>query len=196
METTNPVSSFVANNPEMARGRHMRCVGTGLLALWKKSPESALRIGVSIMDASKQCSPSFLGSVSYIGVVSGDATFLRSLSAYEEKPVNDDQLMSAGVADLYSHRTALSRFVEMACSHAAGGLEADEWGECRARDKFCMTEICIAQPSAIQFLADVCPCLLTPPFFCQRWQTALWWPATRRPPEFSTRPWPGAIEVY
>ena len=144
MSTSNPVSDFVLANPAMACGRHMRCVGTGLLALWKKSPEAALRIGASIMDASKHCSPSFLGSVSYIGVVSGDAIFLRSLSAYEEKPVNDDPLMSVGVADLYSHRTALSRFVEMACSHAAGGLAADEWGECHARDKFCVVENCIA----------------------------------------------------
>lgn len=134
MELTNPVSSFVANNPWMVAGPHMRCIGTGLIALWKKEPASALRIGSSIMHASCSQSRHFLGALCYIeGDAGGDGEaevmFRTVLGAYRKKPFDDTRLVSIEWTDLYNHRTALSRFVEMACSAADGKTTLDEWGE-------------------------------------------------------------------
>ena len=84
------------------------------------------------MDASPSRSSDFFVSVSYIGKMiggtrDGEKLFADVLSRYGEKPVNDERLTSVEWSDLYNHRTAFSRFVEMACWFADGGSTVDEW---------------------------------------------------------------------
>ena len=129
---SNPLSDFVGRNPWIAAGPHMRCVGTGLLALWRKNPDSALRIGASVMDASPSRSSDFWVTVSYIGRMlcgktEAEDIFLCVLERYAEKPANDERLTSLEWSDLYNHRTAFSRFVEMACVFSDSGSTVDEW---------------------------------------------------------------------
>lgn len=134
METANPVSSFVTNNPWIAAGPHMRCVGTGLLALWRKNPDSALRIGASVMAGSPTFSTHFWPAVSHIGEMADCKTrcgseFARVLESYSHKKVDDTRLMSIEWSRLYSHRTALSCLVELACTPPTANAPLDEWGK-------------------------------------------------------------------
>jgi len=139
---SNPVFCFFRDHPELSSGAHLKALGTGLIALSRRSLGVALKIAVSIMEGSHFFSKHIMPALCYIqdSVDRGRVTplvsmFDKTFSEYQNKPAGKDNIIEW--IDLYDHRIALSRLVETACYKSRIGGRVDPVGKRRLRRTGC-----------------------------------------------------------